>query len=224
MARKMAEKKNIKKYVFTVEGETEAWYFEWLQHAINSSGQADFNVSIKAVVKQQPLKYAKSHDILSTPLITHICDVESNDEEHIQKFKEILDQLKKAKLQKKIQYNLGYSNFTFELWMVLHKQELNSPLTNRSQYIAPINRAFNEHFEDLHQYKHEANFKRCLSKLSLEDVKGAIVKARNIMIRKADEGQFPNKYKGFSYYSENPALSIWESVNKILHECGITTN
>ena len=28
-------RKETKKYFFTVEGETEEWYFEWLQMAIN---------------------------------------------------------------------------------------------------------------------------------------------------------------------------------------------
>ncbi len=132
-----------------------------------------------------------------------------------------MDQLKEAKKLKKIQYNLGYSNFTFELWMVLHKRELSSPLTNRSQYISSINSAFNERFEDLHQYKHEVNFKRCLKKLTLDEVKDAVNRAKDIMDRKADIGQIPKRYKGFSYYSENPALSIGEVIGEILCDCGI---
>ena len=217
----MTEKNITRKYMFTVEGETEKWYFEWLEHAINGSGQSECNVSIKAVVEQRPLKYAKGSNHLATPVITHICDVESNEPVHQQKFKDILDQLKEAKKQKGIQYNLGYSNFTFELWMVLHKQALNGTLTHRSQYLSPINKAFDEHFEDLDKYKHEANFKRCLSKLTIADVKEAVNRSKCIIERKESAGQKPIKYKGFSYYSENPSLSIWEAVGKILQECGI---
>lgn len=217
----MAEKNITRKYMFTVEGETEMWYFDWLETVINSSGQSECNVSIKAIVEQRPLKYAKGSNHRATPVITHICDVESNEPVHQQKFKDILNQLKEAQKQKGIQYDLGYSNFTFELWMVLHKQALNGALTHRSQYLSPINRAFDERFEDLDEYKQEANFKRCLSKLTIEDVKEAIKRSRYIMERKADDGQFPIQYKGFTYYPENPSLSIWEAVEKILQECNI---
>jgi hypothetical protein len=34
--------------------------------------------------------------------------------------------MKEAKTQKKITYYLGYSNFTFELWMVLHKRNVSN--------------------------------------------------------------------------------------------------
>ena len=30
-----------------------------------------------------------------------------------------------------------------------------------------------------------------------------------------------SKYKGYSFYAENPSLSIWESIKKILHGCGL---
>ena len=33
-------RKETKKYYFTVEGETEKWYFEWLQRTINSTPAA----------------------------------------------------------------------------------------------------------------------------------------------------------------------------------------
>ena len=62
-----------------------------------------------------------------------------------------------AKSQKKIKYALGYSNFTFELWMILHKRDCNGSLTDRRQYLNPINQAFGEKFENLDQYKHEDN-------------------------------------------------------------------
>lgn len=217
----MVEKNITRKYIFTVEGETEKRYFDWLETTINNSNQAECNVSIKTVVEQRPLKYAKGSNHRATPIITHICDIESNSPVHQQKFKDILDQLKEAKKQKGIQYNLGYSNFTFELWMVLHKQTLNGALTHRSQYLSPINKVFDENFGNLDKYKHETNFKRCLSKLTIEDVKEAIMRSRYIMERKADDGQRLIQYKGFSYYSENPSLPIWEAVERILHECGI---
>lgn len=215
------EKKENRRYVFTVEGETEQWYFEWLQEQINACDESEFTVSIVAKVHQSPRKYSKTINPLATPKVTHICDYESNDEVHVTKFKNILSELKDANstIGRKFKYDLGYSNFTFELWIVLHKQTCNGMLTSRTQYLPHINKAYNEKFENLDQYKHEDNFKRCLSKLSLNNVKEAITRSKKIMNTRIDNGDALEQFKGFKYYKDNPSLTIWESVETILQEC-----
>ena len=110
----------------------------------------------------------------TAPQVFNICNVESNEPVHVEKFQNILSEMKEAKTQKKITYRLGYSNFTFELWIVLHKRECNGVLSHRRQYLEHINKAFGESFENLDQYKHEDNFKRCLGKLTLQDVRKAL--------------------------------------------------
>lgn len=214
------ERKETKKYTFTVEGETEKWYLEWLQARINSQANTLYNVSIVAKVQQSPRKYAKTINPLSTPIITHIFDYESNSSEHI---KNVLTEIKEANSikGKKFKYTPAYSNLTFELWMVLHKQSCNCHLTNRTQYLRHINRAYAESFESLEQYKEETNFKRCLSKLSLENVFAAIHRAKIIMDIKTQNGEVPTQHDGFYYYTDNPALTIFESIEKILKECGL---
>lgn len=116
-------RKENRRYVFTVEGETEQWYFDWLEDQINACDDSKYTVSIVAKVQQSPKKYFKTVNPISTPEVTHICDYESNEEVHITKFKNILSELKEANSTKgrKFKYALGYSNFTFELWMVLHR-------------------------------------------------------------------------------------------------------
>lgn len=215
----MNNRPETRKYTFTVEGETERWYLYWLRDAINASESAKFKVAIDAKVQQSPIKYAKGVNPKSTPEVIHICDVESNEDVHVQKFQRILSELKEANEQKSITYNLGYSNFTFELWMVLHKKNCNGALSHRSQYLSHINQAFGEKFENLDQYKHEDNFKRCLSKLSLEDVKAAIKRSKEIMNRNKSDNKKMIMYKGFKYYQDNPALTIYEAIEKILGEC-----
>lgn len=214
-------RKENRRYVFTVEGETEQWHFDWSQEQINACDESKYTVSIVTKVQQSPKKYAKTVNPIATPKVTHICDYESNDEVHVTKFKNILSELKEANstIGRKFKYSLGYSNFTFELWIVLHKQTCNGILTNRTQYLSHINRAFGEKFENLDQYKHEDNFKRCLSKLSVDDVKNSIIRAKRIMESKSPNREYPEQYKGFQYYKENPALTIWEPVEAILREC-----
>lgn len=215
------EKKENRRYVFTVEGETEQWYFEWLQAQINACDESKYTVSIVPKVQQSPKKYSKTVNPIATPKVTHICDYESNDEVHVTKFQNILSELKEANstIGRKFKYSLGYSNFTFELWIVLHKQICNGILTNRTQYLSHINRAYNEKFENLDQYKHEDNFKRCLAKLNLDNVRAAIERSKSIMDTKAANREHQEQYKGFTYYKGNPALTVWESVEAILCEC-----
>ena len=137
------------------------------------------------------------------------------------KFKRILSEMKEAKTQKQINYVLGYSNFAFELWIILHKKDCNGPLSHRSQYLHPINQAFDENFEDLDHYKHEKEFKRCLSKLTIEDVKEAIRRGDIITANNSENENVSIQYKGYAYYRDNPALSIHEVVKNIMKECGV---
>lgn len=161
----MPKMKETKKYYFSVEGETEKWYLDWLQDKINAEQKSKYKVSFDSKVQKNPLKRAKSLNVLSPVHITHVFDYESDDEVHTKQFKETLDLLKEtSKLGKQIKYSLGYSNFTFELWMVLHKTICNTTFAHRRQYLEPINKAYCENFENLDQYKHEGNFKRYLEK------------------------------------------------------------
>lgn len=115
---------------------------------------------------------------------------------HKEKFEGILSEMKEAGEFKRIKYRLSYCNYCFELWMVLHKRACNGPLSHRSQYLGPINQAFGEHFENLDQYKHENDFKRCLSGITVEDVKNAVKRADIITEDNSKNGNKLIKYKG----------------------------
>lgn len=194
-----------------------------MQEQLNACDKSKYTVNIVAKVQQSPKKYSKTVNPIATPKVTHICDYESNDNEHITKFQRILSELKEANstIGRQFKYSLGYSNFTFELWIVLHKQTCNGSLENRTQYLPYINRAYNEGFQKPEQYKQEDNFKRCLSQLTLDNVRDAISRAKSIMNAKEVNGERIEQYKGFAYYKENPALTIWESVEAILRECAL---
>ena len=220
----MNKRLETRKYVFTVEGETEQWYLEWLKEQINLYPSRQYNVSIVPKVEKHPLNLAKGSNSITTPQVTHLCDIESKDSYHIEQFKGVLNELKAAKTQKRIRYELGYSNFSFELWIVLHKKDLNGPLVNRSQYLKHINQVFNEKFKNLDHYKSEANFNRCLHKLTLKNVIEAVNRSKIIMENNRTNGNRRIEYKGFCYYEDNPSLSIWESIEQILKDCGIVHN
>ena len=214
-------RKENKTFLFSVEGETEKWYFEWLQRIIYSEPNARYTVKLDCA-KRDPLKRAKAVPTLGRVEIFHIMDRESEELVHVQKFKNTLARMKSAeRLGKSIKYRLGYSNFSFELWIVLHKADCNNMLNHRDQYLPLLNRAYAEEFENLDQYKHEAHFKRVLRSLTLGDVVQAVRRSESIMRTNHENGYTEHEYKGFKYYTVNPSLSIWEIVKKILAECGL---
>ena len=78
------------KFVFTVEGETEQWYLEWLRDQINKCESRKYNVAVDAKVQQSPRKFYKNANARAAPEVFHICDIESNEQVHVDKFKNIL--------------------------------------------------------------------------------------------------------------------------------------
>lgn len=212
--------KPAKKYYFSVEGETEQWYLQWLQSKINESSKATSKVSFNCKIEQNPLKRVKSLVVTGKTEIHHISDYESNDTIHVKEFQNTLDNLGKAeKIGKQITYKLGYTNFTFDLWVILHKVMCNNALTHRRQYIVPINKAFNEKFESMDDYKKESNFKGLLDQLTLDDVINAVERAKSIQKTNREKGYSLCEYKGYKYYKENPSLGIWEVIDAIIRDC-----
>lgn len=219
----MENKKLTRKYYFTVEGETEKWYLDWLQDVINKTEESKYNVSFDSIVEKNPLKRAKSLSNLGKITIWHLSDYESNEDVHTIQFVATMDNMKKAmNLGKKITYKFGYSNFTFDLWIILHKANCNGPLAHRDLYIERINKAYDEHFESMDQYKEEDNFNKCLKKLKLSYVIEAVKRSKTIM-KNNEENYRLKQYKGFSYYEENPSLAVWEIIEIILKDCGLLT-
>lgn len=131
-----------------------------------------------------------------------------------------MDNMKKAEqLGKQIKYKSGYTNFTFDLWIILHMADCSASYVHRKQYITPINKIFGENFENMDEYKKEYNFKRCLNKINLLNVINAIKRAKKIMQKNKENGYTLYQYKGYQYYKENPSLSSWEAIEKILSDC-----
>jgi NRPS condensation-like uncharacterized protein len=193
----MANLKKTHNYYFTVEGETEWLYLRWLEQEINCDSSSVCKVKISCD-KKDPIKYVKSMSVTQKAEITHVFDYEGDEPEYEKRFVTILNKMKKAeKLGKQIKYRLGYSNFSFELWMILHKADCNGHFTYKRHYLDLINRAYEENFENLDQYKHEESFKRVLQKLCLKDVQHAIQRAKSIIRSNEDSKYTLRSHKGY---------------------------
>jgi len=218
----VSNRKLTKKYYFSVEGETEKWYLEWLKNRINECEEATCKVAFDVSVQKNPLKRAKSLTVTGKTEIWHLSDYESDELIHVKQFIETMDNMKAAmNIGKQITYRFGYTNLTFDLWIILHKINCNSSYADRKNYIDPLNRAYGESFENMDEYKHEANFKRCLKQLTLNSVRDAVARANNIMIKNQEKGYCQVEYKGYKYYRENPTTAINEVIEKIMSDCGL---
>ena len=191
----MSKKKATKKYYFSVEGETEQWYLKWLQDTINNTEQAVYRISIDCPVRKDPVKHAKCLSVTQKVEVYHFFDYESDEQTHVNAFMSAMDNMKKAeKIGKQITYKSGYSNFTFDLWIVLHMADSNASYAHRKQYLVPINRAFGEKFASMEEF----------------------------MQSNQDNGYTLHQYKGYHFYKENPSLESWKAIEKILKDCGLT--
>ena len=210
------------KYFFSVEGKTEELYLQWLQQKLNGES-SKFSVSFDVKVKD-PIGRVKGLSVPQKITIYHLCDVESLGEEHQKKFKKLLDQMREAEqLGKQVKYSLGYCNFSFELWILLHVTNATRGFSDRSQYLGEINTNFHENFSSMKEFKREESLKHLFEKLTFEDILRAIKRAKNITRERETQFCKLEQYKKFQYYKENPSLSLGEIFEEILKKIGIKT-
>jgi hypothetical protein len=193
--------KVTKQYFFSVEGETEKWYLS----QINSMSNIKCKVSFDIKVQIDPLKGFKTFyhgNKFDDGEINQLIDYESNDSIHVKRFIPCIDRMRSAEqLSQHAKFILGYSNFTFELWIILHRVSFNTSCLVRTQYLQPLNNAFNTHFENLDQFKKEKSFERVLNMLDINDVISATIRAKGIMQNNKAVGFKELEYKGFKYYT-----------------------
>jgi hypothetical protein len=121
----------------------------------------------------------------------------------------------------KVIYNLAYSNLSFELWILLHKRNSVQCFSKNDSYLKLINDSFDEKFECLKKYKVEKNFKRILNKITLNDVRQAIIRAKKLEERNRSNDLKIRYYGKYRYFTDNPSTSVWECVEKIFRDCGV---
>lgn len=212
--------KEKRKYYFSVEGETEKLYLKRLQSIINNTLESQYNVDLYSKIEKDPCSYVKQLSIINKTKVIHIIDKESEIPSHKEEFKKSLDKMKEAEKLKKIEYQLAYSNFTFELWLILHKYDCFNSLNNRKDYLSYINKVYNKNFQSLKDYKKEENLKKVLDELNIDDVKNAVTRAKLITEKNFQEKkEKKEEYRGYTFYNENPSLSIHEIIEQILKDC-----
>lgn len=94
-------KKLTKKYYFSVEGDTEVWYLDWLRDMINSAPERKCNVSFVRKKESDPIRFVKGLTLQGKATIFHLSDYESNEHEHQLLFTRTMDKMREAERQGK---------------------------------------------------------------------------------------------------------------------------
>lgn len=224
-------KKESRQFNISVEGiNCEMMYFNHLKELINISDRSTYHLKID-IKKMTPLAYAKRNahkpvekrrNNQKIPFI-HIQDIEDYyDDYQKAKFFGIIDEMRKAEEIFSISYELGYSNYTFELWMLLHVADMNYDVQDRRAYLDPINRWFHRHFANLDEFKRENEFQKILDEyVTIDSVKCAIQRAGKIVDSNISEGKIKETYKGFTFFRDNPDVTIHEIVRMIFDVCEV---
>lgn len=220
-------RKEARQFFISVEGvNCERLYFKHLAKLINAS-DSKYNMQCTCQ-KMSPISFAKryhhlpddKHNKKVIPYM-HIQDIEDyQDRERAAQFKGLIDELQEVKKDYKKVYQLGYSNYTFELWMLLHVRNMNHAVQNRGAYLAPINTAFNRKFQNLDEYKSEKEFQTILDEfITLESVFKAIERAEGIVANNMNSGKRKENYKGIELYHVNPDLNVHDVIKLIFEIC-----
>ena len=161
--------------------------------------------------------------MITGSVFCRVQDIEDYSDYHIEKFHKLLESNKQAKaIFKKYNFVIGYSNFTFEVWIISHKSQVNL-VTDRSLYYKQINSAYGKNFVDNKEYKHKKNFTSILETLSLDDViKKALPECKRFKsVNRQNNPQLERSMYGFKYMLSNPDTTLDDFVELILHNAGL---
>lgn len=224
-------KKESRQFNISVEGiNCEKMYFEHLAQLINSSGRNTYNLKV-APRKMSPLEYAKrnAHKPMEKrkgnkriPYI-HVQDIEDYySEYHRTKFYRMIDEMRTAEDRFGIIYKLGYSNYTFELWMLLHVADMTHAIQDRHSYLAPVNRWFYRTYTSIDEFKSHDEFQKILDEfVTLDSIRQAINRAGKIIQSNGDDKKIKETYKEITFFRDNPDISVHEVVQMILDVCEV---
>ena len=153
----------------------------------------------------------------------HVQDIEDYyDDFQRKKFYKMIDEIRKAEHDFGIVYKLGYSNYTFELWMLLHVADITHAIQNRHSYLPLINRWFHRNYTDINEFKSHDEFQKNLDEfVTLDSIIQAISRAKRIVDNNRKERKIEETYKGFSFYRDNPDVSVHKVVQMIFDVCEI---
>ena len=216
------KRKNKLTFFVSVEGEvSEIEYLKRLKLLINNEKNFTYNVDF-VMKPKKPISFLKvyGNGYYEFPYY-HIVDMESNSSADRTKFKNIINDILKARKKFDVQYNLAYTNYCFELWLILHKKAFTAPKNNKFNYKDEIVSLYNLNTKKVscwENLKEEKTVKDIMKQINLDDVYRAIDNAKQIQSFNLRNHK-AKKIDDITYYENNPSLSLHEFVEYIITKC-----
>lgn len=205
-------------YYFVVEGDCEELYLLFLKNIINLNKSPDKgSIQFKIIRKKRFSAKIKNSGIAKNTTIYYVYDYENSKD-----FRCEIDTIVNFRKETKSKYThiLCYTNLSFELWMILHKNDMNKVLNNVKQYKKYVNKAFGKCYESISDFKVKSNFEDCLSQIGLPEIRQAIKREKNMMESRCETDNL-STYGEFKFYENNPSLNIGSVISEILEKFGI---
>ncbi len=120
-------------------------------------------------------------------------------------------------MAKENQITLGYTNYCFDLWLILHKEDYFSSVNSQDDYVGKLRQVYG--------LRRDANIKKkeqvelILKQIDIEDIKAAIVRAD--IIASSNLKKEANKTSQKHEYYDNPDTKIHNMLKSIFHKVGV---
>lgn len=118
------------------------------------------------------------------------------------------------------QITLGYTNYCFDLWLILHKEDHYDRVNSSDGYIEELRKVYG--LENNANVKKRDQVKAILDKIDLEDIKAAVRRAEVITASNLEKesNKTPQSYE----YYDNPDTQMHEMLKDVFSKIGIEKN
>lgn len=208
------ERRPINRYLGACEGLQEKLYFAYLKQLIRGIANRSHDVEFDIINTHggSPLVVAKRAYGAATGRNTRVAAFDYDGK--TADFAEALDYCRKNGIV------TGYSNYCFDLWLLLHKRMHLRTITSLADYEDIIRVAYGLRADA--NIKEQATIAILLASITLDDVRAAITHAKGICVNNSANRQLQRTPGAMEFY-ENPDLSIHVFVERVLREAGLAT-
>ena len=106
--------------------------------------------------------------------------------------------------------------------MLLHVADMNYAVSDRYSYLAPVNRWFHRSYTSIDEFKSHDEFQDILGEfVTLDSIRLAISRAEKIVQKNGEDRKTKETYKGFTFFRDNPDISVHEVVQMIFEICEV---
>lgn len=114
---------------------------------------------------------------------------------------------------------LGYTNFCFDLWIILHKADCFGTVLHQDDYADEVRRVFG--LPITANIKKSSNVEKIMEQITLEDIKTAIIRADKIDTSNLTQTPNYTSQKNIVYYN-NPDTQVHTALKSIFQKVGIS--